>query len=106
MLDDPFGAVGAGVQGERMASRLHLHLDADAMDDLVRGVVDAPGRLGRHMHDTAALTIPALDRFHDVPVGGQLRAIRRDVVHRPVIISSHQRKRTFAKCSDFLALSA
>lgn len=84
ILDGPIRAASVRAQSGRMAARLHLHFYADAVDDLIRGVADAPRRLWRHMHDKAAFSIPALDRFHNIAIGGQRRAVRRDVVHRPV----------------------
>ena len=77
-------ATSAAAQSERTAARLHLHFYADAVDDFVRGVVDAPRWLWRHMHDKAAFSIPALNRVYNVAIGGQGRAVRRDVVHRPL----------------------
>ena len=73
-----------GSPGDRAYPRLRLHLNADAVHSLARGVQYATCRLGSHVDNEAALTIPRLDRLHDVSIGRQHGAIGRDVVDRPL----------------------
>src|SRR4051794_26411172 len=70
--------------------RSRLHLDADPVDRLPRSVEDPAGWLGCHVDDQTPLTIPALDRLDDLPVGRQLGTIRRDVMNWPLDLIEHE----------------
>ena len=51
------------------------------MECLSGGIEDPPGCLGGHV-TTSTLTVPALDRLYNMPVGRQLGTVRSNVVDR------------------------
>lgn len=73
-----------------VALAVALHLDSNSVNRSTRLVQDASGRLGRHLHDEAALTVPSPDSFHHVSVGRHFCPIRRHIMDRSAYLIEHE----------------
>jgi hypothetical protein len=74
-------------------SGVRLHLNSDAVDRLPRSVENPSKWLRRHVCDQTSLTIPILDRLHDISVRRQFGAIWSKIVYWPLDLVEHKHRR-------------
>src|SRR5919112_111726 len=80
-------------QENQVSRSSDLHLDADAVEGLIRAVEHTARRLWCHVNDETALTVPRLNGLDHVAIGWQLSAVRRVVVDRRLYRVEHEHGR-------------
>ena len=83
---------------------LLLHFDSDAVDSFPRGVEDPSRWLWRHVHDQTSPTVPRLNRFYDIPVWRQLRAVWSNIMHRSLDLVEYEDRRPSMMVDGFFVI--